>query len=61
LIIPSIQEIWDRVSELIENPVHKDILSSALQALFKFANESQKKSISSGTKSAINSIYNLLK
>ncbi len=57
----SIKEIGDKLTEIIKNPQHRDMLSSALTGLIYFAEASQKKTISLQAKNAIKIIYDLIK
>lgn len=59
--LPSIKEIGDKLTELIKNPEYKDIISGALSSLIEFARASEKKNISSQAKSAIETVYNLVR
>ncbi|EKD44610.1 MAG: hypothetical protein ACD_71C00077G0002 [uncultured bacterium (gcode 4)] len=59
--IPSIKEIWEKLSVLFQKKENRDIFSWAFLSLVEFAKMSEKKKISSEVKSAIEKMYNLIK
>lgn len=59
--IPSVQEIWEKLSILFQKKENREIFSWAFKSLVEFAKMSEKKKISSEVKGAIEKMYHLIK
>ena len=60
-ILPSIEEVWDKIAKLMEDKEYRNMISQAFLSLADFAKASQKKTISSWAKDAIKTIYDLVR
>lgn len=60
-VLPSISEIWDKLSELFKNKEHRDMFSWSLLSLLEFAKASEKKKISTWVQDSIKKMYDLIK
>lgn len=60
-VLPSIEEIGEKLSELFKIKENRDMFSWSLLSLIEFAKASQKKTISLWARDAIKKMYDLIK